>query len=206
MSENNREEIMEDYDAAQKLIKMARFEDAAKYLKRCFVRCESDGDAASCETLLGELAICYEKAGRFTESIETLQRLLVLAGHDSPTRETAIIHHNLGFLHEMIKDLDGAERHFRKSAEIAEKAGDLRGHGVSLTMLSQILVMSNRHAEGLALLMKAMNVLQESDAPELETVIEYTRMAAKNAEFDRINELARRRIKDQDTLLRFLDS
>jgi tetratricopeptide (TPR) repeat protein len=197
---------MEHYSAAQRLIQMNRFEEAAKFLQRCYEQCELTGDGASCETLLGEIAICYQKADRYEDSAKALFQLLNAIRNEGPTQRRAILHHNLGFLYEMQKDFDLAEDQFRRSSEIASEAGDRRGQALSLAMMAQVVITNGRLQEGFKAFIRAIAILHEISAPELAHVIEHTRFMAERHEYDDLQRLARDSIHDDETLKKLLES
>jgi tetratricopeptide (TPR) repeat protein len=206
MSPTEHEQIMDDYNAAQRLMKMHRYDDAARYLRNCFVRCEKAGDHTSCETLLGELAACLEKAGRYGDSVGVLSDLLRLVASHGLTRRLAIVHHNLGFLYEQQQDLAAAEREFAHSSHIAAEIGDLRGQGMSTAMRGQLLVSIGQVEDGFGYLLQAATLLQESDAPELEHMINHILDMARRLNYDGLAALARRHIRQGDLLRILLDS
>lgn len=204
MGYTEREKIMEQYNAAQRLMQMNRFEEAAGYLQRCYEQCEQSGDSASCETVLGELAICYQKAEKFDDSVKALYRLLAAVREEGPTQRRAIVHHNLGFLYEMQNDFASAEAQFRQSSEVASEAGDRRGQGLSLAMLAQVLIASNRSEEGFETFVRAIAALHDVNAPEVDHVIDHTKFIATKQHFDGLERVARKKISDEEVLKRLL--
>ena len=206
MPHSKREKIMEAYNAAQRLKKMERYAEAARYLADCLANCREVGDDASCETVLGELASCYEKAGSYDESLRTLSELLQLVSHEGPTQRRAILHHNIAFVYQLKAEYGEAEEHYRRSAQVAAEAGDSRGRGMSLTMLGQVLLATQRYDEGFDSLLAAIKLLDEADAPELDRVIEHTQSMRRETGYAALAERARDVLTDVDTLRRLLDA
>ena len=205
MCPSEREEIMDAYHAAQRLMSMNRYDEAARYLRSCFARCEKAGDRTSCETLLGELAMCLERAGRYDDSAGALSDLIRIVAQQGATRKLAIVHHNLGFLYEQQQDLAAAEREFARSGQIAAEVGDLRGQGVSMAMRAQVLVAMGNISEGLTCFCRALARLHEGAAPELEHVAIHTRDLARRHKVTDFSSLARQEITAPDVLRLLLD-
>lgn len=193
---------MERYKAAQRLIKLHRYERAAEYLAACFESCEENGDAASCETLLAEMSACFEKAGNFESSITCIRQLLERTTMRGPSRQRAIMHHTLGILCEKNQDVASAETHFRLSMQMAGEIGDLRGQGLSMGMLGQMLVTTGRQADGFVAIARGIDYLQRASAEELERLINHAIELAGEDHRNTLTDAANREIRDADVRLR----
>lgn len=172
-----REHIMELYEAAQRLMRMNRYREAARYLSVCYDRCEEAGDEASCETILGELAGCYQKAQCYSDSLATLSRLLSRLKTEGPTARRALIHHNMGIIHECCRDYEHAREQFRLAAEMSGEAGNMRGQGISLAMLGRVEIDSGMVTAGFHSLFAALRLLHRSAAEEFGDVARFARQA-----------------------------
>ncbi|MBX7246579.1 MAG: tetratricopeptide repeat protein [Candidatus Sumerlaeaceae bacterium] len=204
MSPAGHDEIMERYKAAQHLMGMHRYVEAARYLDDCLEKCEMAGDTTSCESLLGELAVCYQKATQVEDSIVALNRLLAFVSARGPSSEWAIVHHNLGILHDQQRDWDKAELHFRRSTQISAEAGDRRGRALSLSMLGQMLFRLGRLHESVDCLLGAVEILFQEDAAEFGEVASFAGRIARETHGPQFGILARNVITDPMALKAFL--
>jgi tetratricopeptide (TPR) repeat protein len=202
-----REQIMDLYEAAQRLMRMNRYREAARYLAVCYDRCEEAGDEASCETILGELAGCYQKAECYSASLDTLMRLMERLRAEGPTARRALIHHNMGIIHECCRDYDQAREQFRLAAEVSGEAGNLRGQGISLAMLGRVEIDSGLVSAGFRSLFTALHLLHESAADEFGEVARFARQACHDLRGGgRFDALCAEHVTDADLRRLILDA
>jgi tetratricopeptide (TPR) repeat protein len=153
--------------------------------------CQRDGDRSGEAGARSNLAIAYQYLGRYAESLEESERVMVIAGETGDQVLLGVVANNAADACYQMGDLEGALVRFRDAVKLSHESGDRHTEGMALTGLGETLRAVGRLGESLDQHRLALAVLGELGTGHREQIAAMDRLSATLADMGRVDDARR---------------
>jgi tetratricopeptide (TPR) repeat protein len=165
-------------------------EKALDLLRKCLVRARAGGDGGQCAAVLFEMGFILTSLARYDEAADAYGECLPYWERPPVRPELAAVLTRLAQVQRFRGDESAAADACRRLRDVCRALGDLRGEGLAVKMLGQILFDPQAPEAGLTLMIRGLELLRSAAPDEAELMVDHVRFQARaevgEAEFRRV--------------------